>query len=140
MYKLMRLSYKILLFPERLYHRDYINVFCVWLIYFRIFQVVIGSFQRTLFLTFYEDILRMSRSEMIFRLFLGQNQFHGREGLQNILGSFTRLLWHNYLKISGKAVGYLFRNTAVGHLSFCLIFKVKAPFVERNVRIERIKL
>ena len=89
MYKLMRLSYKILLFPERLYHRDYIYVFASDL-YTSV--VVIGSFQRTLFLTFYEDILRMSRSEMIFRLFFGQNQFHGREGLQNILGSFTRLL------------------------------------------------
>ena len=73
--------------------KDYNTVkgFRVWLIYFRIFQVVIGYCQRTLLLTFYEGIFKMSRSEMIFRLFLDQSQFHSREGLPNILGSFTRL-------------------------------------------------
>ena len=60
-------------------------------IYFRIFQVVIGYCQRTLLLTFYEGIFKMSRSEMIFRLFLDQSEFHGREELRNNLGSFTRL-------------------------------------------------
>ena len=73
--------------------KDYNTVkgFRVWLIYFRIFQVVIGYCQRTLLLTFYEGIFKMSRSEMIFRLFLDQSEFHSREGLRNILGSFTRL-------------------------------------------------
>ena len=75
------------------FQKDFNTVkgFRVWLIYFRIFQVVIGYCQRTLLLTFYEGIFKMSRSEMIFRLFLDQSEFHGREGLRNIFGSFTRL-------------------------------------------------
>ena len=73
----------------------------------------------------------------MFRLFLDKRKLHRRV---NIFSSFTRIFRRNWLKIGRNVPGYLLRKTVSGFFLFRFRFKVTAPFVERNVRIENIKL